>query len=436
VNRLDTLYIVLAGVAAPFWARKARRGWPERFGKTADVVDRFTTDGQRLPRLLLHAVSVGEVNALRELVPLLTAEAHIVISASTDTGLNRAQDLFASTCDVVRYPLDFSWSVRRFLDAVGPDAVALVELELWPNFVRECRRRGVPVCIINGRLSERSFRGYRRMKRLIGPTFATLEFAAVQDAAYAARFEHMGVPPGSCLIAGSMKWDTARIEDDVPGAEAFAEEMGIRRGAGAPPLVVAGSTAEGEEELLHRVCEQIGEVQLLCAPRKPERFDEAARALPGCRRRTQTAGGPPPQTPPAPHRYLLDTIGELRKAYALADVVVMGRTFGRLYGSDPVEPIGLGKPVVVGPRNSDFQAIVEAFRVAGGIAEATRDTLGEVLGSLLADPVRRRELAARGRACIEENQGASERHAELLLSLVQRQELAGAPGRSESINHT
>lgn len=421
--------MVLAGATAPVWARKARGGWPERFGKTAAVADRTGADGARLPRLLIHAVSVGEVNAIRELVPRLVGEAHVVVSASTDTGLKRAQDVFggAGGCDVVRYPLDFSWSVRRFLDAVRPDAVALTELEVWPNFVAECRDRGIPVCVINGRLSERSFRGYRRLRGFFKPTFSALEFAAVQDGDYAARFEYMGVEPGRCLLSGSMKWDTARIEDDVSGADELAREMEIDRGPGAMPLVVAGSTAEGEEALLHRACEQAGDVQLLCAPRKPERFDEAAQALPGCRRRSKHAGsevhGPAgAQRHPEvkPRRFLLDTIGELRKAYALADVVVIGRSFGRLYGSDPIEPIGLGKATVVGPAMGDFEQALRAFLVSGGIVQTSAEKLPVVLRELLGDEAQRRELGERGRACIRQHQGASARHAELLLSLLQQ----------------
>ncbi len=156
-------------------------------------------------------------------------------------------------CRVVRYPLDFSWAVRQFLDAVRPDVVALVELEVWPNFVRGCKGRGVPVCIVNGRLSERSFRGYRKIRGFFGRLLGCLAFAAVQDEEYAGRFEALGMAPGKCLITGSMKWDSAPVaqEGQVAGAVELAAEMGIDRGR---PLIVAGSTGPGEEELLHRVC--------------------------------------------------------------------------------------------------------------------------------------------------------------------------------------
>jgi 3-deoxy-D-manno-octulosonic-acid transferase len=409
---LDLLYIPLAIVTAPAWAGKKRQGWRERFGHTGTLPPGNTK------RVLLHAVSVGEVNALRPLVPLLTPHVEVVVSTTTDTGLARARELFASSCAVVRYPLDFSWAVRRFLDAVRPDAVALVELEVWPNFIRACTRRNIPVCIINGRLSERSFRGYRKVRPLMKGLLGQLAFAAVQDEDYAARFKALGLPHEKCLITGSMKWDSAHVVSEgvplVPGAFELAQELGIDR---SRPLIVGGSTGPGEEALLHAAAPP--EVQLLCAPRKPERFDEAAAALPGCARRTQRPAGGPAGRPS--DRFLLDTIGELRKAYSLADVVVVGRSFGDQYGSDPIEPIGLGKPTIIGPAVADFVTVVAVFEKGGGIIRATREDLPRVLRDLLSDPQRRRTLAERGRSCIRSQQGASQRHADLIRGLVDAQ---------------
>lgn len=398
-------------LTAPVWARKARGGWPQRFGRTPAL----PAKGSRR-RVLLHAVSVGEVSALRSLVPLLAPHVDVVVSAGTDTGLARARQLYEGTAHVVRYPLDFSAAVRRFLDAVDPDAVGLVELELWPNFIGECRRRGIPVAVINGRLSERSFRGYRRIRGLIGKSFRSLEVAAVQDRAYADRFAYMGVPDERRRITGSMKWDAAKIEDEVAGSAKLAEDLGLDR---ARPLIVAGSTGPGEEAILHEACPP--GVQLMCAPRKPERFDEAAAALPGCVRRSEKRAGVTNRdfNPGAKDRYLLDTIGELRQAYALADVVVVGRSFmGDLYGSDPIEPIALGKPTVIGPFHSDFQSVVEAFREGSGIEICDRAALAGALGRLVESEMDRGGLADRGRACIRANQGASDRHARLLMDLL------------------
>jgi len=409
VNALDLVYGVVAVLAAPWWLRKTRSGWSERFARVLPLLPPKEPDRRRV---LVHAVSVGEINALRELVPLLSREAEVLLTASTDTGLARARELFAGCCHVARFPLDASWAVRRFLRNAAPDAVALVELEIWPNFMRECARRRIPVAVINGRLSERSFRGYRRIRRWISPSFASLAVVAVQDETYAERFVAMGVPRDRCVISGSMKFDSARIEDEVEGSAELAAEMGIDR---RRPLIVAGSTGPGEEAMLLDACVRAfgkGGVQLLCAPRKPERFDEAAQALRGCRRRTAPSQGG------GRGLYLLDTIGELRRAYALADVVVVGRSFFDQHGSDPIEPIALGKPVVIGPAVSDFAEIVKALHDAGGLVRADRSTLAETLRSLLSDPARRRDLAERGRACVRVLQGASARHAELLLWLA------------------
>lgn len=405
VNRLDLLYIPAAIAAAPWWARKARGDWPARFGHG----EALPAPSDR-PRVLVHAVSVGEVNALRTLVPILAERADLVVSVGTDTGIDRARHLFADRCPIVRYPVDLSSAVGRFLDRVRPDAVALVELELWPNFLRACARREIPACVINGRLSERSFRGYRRIRAFMRPLFGGLAFAGVQDEAYRDRFVAMGLDPARCVVTGSMKWDAAPTGPGTDAAEALAREMGIDR---RRPLVVAGSTAEGEEALLHAACPP--GAQLLCAPRQPQRFDEAARDLPGCARRS--SGTP---APAGTSRYLLDTIGELAHAYALADVVVMGRTFGDLYGSDPIEPAALGKPVVVGPSVSDFASIVRALEEAGGLVRATREHLPADLRMLIDHPERCDEIGEAARACVEAQRGVSQRHAEMILDLAER----------------
>jgi len=402
VNLLDLAYIPVVVATAPVWARKARGDWPARFGRG----DPLPAPRDR-PRVLVHAVSVGEVNALRTLIPDLTRRVDTVLSVGTDTGIARARSLFGDVCPVVRYPLDVSWAVERFLDRVRPDAVALVELEMWPNFLAACARRRIPASVINGRLSERSFRGYRRLRPVLRPMFERLEFAAVQDEAYRERFVAMGVRPEACTVTGSMKWDAASGIPDTRATEDLARALGIDPDR---PTVVAGSTARGEEALLHRACPE--DVQLVCAPRHPERFDEAARDLPGCARRTHATPSSLGTT-----RFLLDTIGELAHAYALADVVVIGRSFGALHGSDPIEPSSMGKPVVMGPADGDFASIAGPLEQAGGLIRTTRDRLGEDLRSLIADTERRVAMGQAARACVESHRGASSRHLELLVEL-------------------
>jgi 3-deoxy-D-manno-octulosonic-acid transferase len=389
------------------------------------------------PRVLVHAVSVGEVNALRPLVPLLVERYEVVVSSTTDTGLRRAQELFGEgrgAAAVVRYPLDATWAVRRFLDVVRPDAVALVELEVWPNFVGECARRGVPVGVINGRLSARSFRGYARWRRWIGPTFARLAAVGAQDGAYAERFCAMGVEAGRVSVTGSMKWDTVprvREHGEVPGERALsiARELGIDR---KRPVVVAGSTAGGEEALVREAVDSAAEalglgaggVQVVVAARKPERFAEAAAALPGCVRRSEARGAASAAraTGSSTGRYLLDTIGELGAVYELADAVVMGRSFGLgkagRGGSDPIEPAALGRAVVVGEHMANFESIAGALTDAGAIVRTDAAGLARVVAGLLGSRERREAMARAAAACVAEHRGASVRHGELIAGLI------------------
>jgi 3-deoxy-D-manno-octulosonic-acid transferase len=413
---VDFAYLLAAIVASPIWlvrmiaTGKIRTDWRGRFGGVDPAV-RARCSASTRPRILLHAVSVGEVNAIRLLVEALARDPlapDIVVAVTTDTGIARARALFGREHMVVRMPFDLSFAVRRFLDAVRPDVVALVELEVWPNTTSLCEARGIPVVVVNGRLSDRSYPRYRRIRFVVRPMFARLAAVSAQTPEIAARFAALGADPANVVVGGTMKWDTAEIADVVPTADALARELGIDR---TKQLVVAGSTAPGEDALLERAVPP--GVQLLVAPRKPEWCDEAAAALPGCVRRTERRAGSPTG------RFVLDTIGELRAAYSLADLVVVGRSFGTLHGSDMMEPIALGKAVVVGPRTGDFKETMRALRAGGGIVETDADQLAAVVRRLLDDPEERSRLAARGRAVIRSEQGATRRNAELLLSLLE-----------------
>lgn len=421
----DLVYLLAAIVMAPVWAWRAisrgknRGDWAARFGRThLRPTDR--------PTVLIHGVSVGEVNAIRLLVRELEQryrdDVRLVISATTDTGIARARQLYETRHEVVRYPFDFSLAVRRFLRSIQPDLVALVELEVWPNFSAACGQRGIDLIVINGRLSDRSFRGYRRFRPLVRSMFARLTRACVQDEAYARRFAELGTLPQRIDVAGTMKWDNARITDSVEGTAALAQAMGIDRDR---PLVVCGSSGPGEETLFREHLADLIDgdgrpVQLLVAPRKPERFDEAAEALGQPIRRTTCPDGTVRQ-PGQGDVFLLDTLGELAKAYGLADVAVVGRSFCPLYGSDMTEPIALGRPTVIGPNTSDFADMMAKLLAGDGIVQvADGQALREAVEHLLSDPVRAGQLASNGRAVIRANQGATMRHAQVIADLLGR----------------
>ena len=402
-NLRDIAYSLIspAFAVAMLHTGKWRTDWRGRYGHTKPQA------AHAGKTLLFNAVSVGEVSLLRGLIDELCEREptlRIVIAATTNTGFKRATELYADRHIVVRYPLDFSWVVGRFLDRVRPDVVATVELEVWPNFVDACDARGIPVCVVNGRLSARSFKGYKKIKRLIGPSFAKLKVAAVQTADYAERFKTMGV--ADVRVLDTMKWDNAKLDDTVPGSAELAAELGVDL---TKPIVVAGSTGPDEDKLL--VDAMPNGVQLIIAPRKPEWFDDVVKTAPNCVRRTDNKPGEGPV-------YLLDTIGELRKAYALADVIVVGRSFLGLYGSDVMEPAALGKPVIIGPCYKDFQDVVDTMHSAGGLV--VTDDPGRVIRDLLEDETKAETITKAGRAVIRSRQGSTRRHADMILALLNR----------------
>ncbi len=407
---LDIVYAAAGLLSSPVWAArllrtgKWRTDWSARFGRCELPAD-------DRPTLLIHAVSVGEINAIRQLADQLRQRdgdrMRLVISAATNTGIARARELYEPNIPVVRFPLDFTASVARFLDAVRPNVVALVELEVWPNFITACQKRGAAVCVINGRLSPNSFRNYRLGRAFVRPTFAKLAAAAVQTEQYARRFRELGAPAEAVQVLDTMKWDTATIQEpgDVEGAAELAEALGLDR---SKPVIVAGSTGPGEEKLLIDTCP--ADAQLILVPRHPERFNEVAALNAGIVRRT---GG---EAKPS-RLYLLDTMGELRKAYALADVALVGRSFLGMAGSDPLEPIALGKPTATGPHYGNFVEMVDTLKAAGGL-EVTAEP-GVFAAKMLEDREAAKGLAECGREVIRSRQGATKRHADLLLSMME-----------------
>ena len=250
-RRYDLLYAFGALVSSPVLAfgllrtGKWRTDWKGRFGNTPVL------ENDARPTLLLHGVSVGEINATRELVSRISgsneASPRLVISATTNTGFDRARELYSESHTVVRFPFDFSWMVARFLDHLRPSVVALMELEVWPNLAQECQRRGIPLVVINGRLSDSSFGTYRWARRWVRPMFEGLAAVAAQTEEYAQRFRELGTPADRVTVTDNMKWDTVKIEDQVEGAAELGAAMGVDP---SRPLVVAGSTGPGEEEFL------------------------------------------------------------------------------------------------------------------------------------------------------------------------------------------
>ncbi len=441
---LDLLYIPLAVLYLPFLLyqmivlSKNRRGWGERFG----LVRR--REGNR-PCMWIHAVSLGEVNATKSLVAEIERrlpDYDIVISVTTDTGYAAAVRQYRPKA-VFRYPLDFSCIVRRVFNQIRPNAIILMELEVWPNFVGTAARRGVPVIVANGRITEeRSMRRFRLpiVRGLARRMFGRIAFAGVQNEIYAARFKELGVPAGRVVVTGSLKYDTAMIADSVPGDAELAVAMGIDRGQ---PLIVAGSTGPGEEEMLLTAFTTLrGEcaaLQLAIIPRKPERFGEVARLIEasgfGCVRRSRcSADGPPPLTPAATGKpsgaavFLGDTMGELRKFYSLADVVFVGRSLVPMGGSDLMEVAGLAKAMCFGPHVSNFADVAQKLVAVGAAVQVpSGDDLASALRRLLSDTDARQAMGQSAQNVVRRNTGATARAVDLVCESLERQAQAPRP---------
>ncbi len=410
------------------WRTDART----RAGRIGDVPRRAPG-----PRILVHGVSVGETNALAPLVDALAGsrpEPDVVVSAGTETGFALARRIHARHREVVRFPLDFTWMIARFLDGLRPDLVVLAELELWPSFLAACARREIPVCVVNARMSARSFRGYRLGRPFVRRMFSRLALVAAQTETYGERFAALGAPVERTCVVGSLKWDAARCKPAAAVAQRLAAEMGIDR---SRPLIVAGSTGPGEEAALLR--DLPGGCQLLLAPRNPDRWDEVASLRPGMPRRSlgldsrTDAAGPASGFPGAAHAsaaarrgtapepprsdvFLLDTIGELAVAYFLADFVFVGRSLGPMGGSNPLESVALGKPTVIGPHHENFAGVAADLVEAGGLVVSAQPM--KAIRAWLDDPVTAEAAAEAGLRAVERNRGTAARTAERVLRLL------------------
>ncbi|MBC8309218.1 MAG: hypothetical protein ISR75_05785 [Phycisphaerales bacterium] len=397
---IDIAYFIALPFLLVFALISRLKGHPRR----QDLAARLGI-GESLPpsrnRILLHAVSVGEVNAIRSLVQDLQNSGYeVVVCVTTDTGLARADELFSESCHVTRFPFDFSFSMKRFLQRIKPNLVALVELEVWPNLIRTCHGNSIPILVINGRLSLRSFKRYKLVKVLLQSTFKKLSAIGMQSEVYASRVKQLGATRVS--IEGTMKWDNAIIADSVEGSAELAESLGIDL---TKALIVGGSTTPFEHELLKSATPS--GAQLLCAPRRPEWFDDAEKTLSPCNRRTSSSRKDT-------EYFLLDTFGELDKAYSLADIVVIGRSFSPLHGSDPTASIALGKPTIIGPNVSDFQDMVQLLVKGKGIIQCSKEELASQISSLLEDKESRNSITNAGRKVISSLQGATKRYEDLI----------------------
>jgi 3-deoxy-D-manno-octulosonic-acid transferase len=413
---LNLIYLAVLAAFSPILARRAwtmgkyREGWFEK------LLGRAPTRVGDRPCLWFHAVSVGEVLLLRPLIAEFARRRpnwEIVVSTTTTTGLALARKTYP---DLVTFfvPLDFSWATRRAVASVRPTILALVELEVWPNLIRTAKGSGARVAIVNGRLSARSHRGYRKLRGLLRPTFRRFDSVAVQTDEYAERFADLGVPRGVIRVTGSVKFDGLETDRANPKTRELRRALGL---TSADLVFVAGSTMEGEEEAVVAAYGMARKshpgLRLVLVPRHAERFEAVAAWLGSAGERVvRRSGGQVPAMPGEPPPViLLDTIGELGAAWGLADVAFVGGSLlpGR-GGQNMMEPAAFGAAVLFGPHTGNFQETVEQLLARGGARQvANAAELSAALLDDLNDPEAAAARGASGRAYVLAQNGAADR---------------------------
>jgi 3-deoxy-D-manno-octulosonic-acid transferase len=362
----------------------------------------------------IHAVSVGELLTARPLIAALRARhpgLRVFLSTTTMSAQELARRGGIDVDAVFYFPFDLGFVVRRTLDLVKPRLFLMMETELWPNLLRECRRRGVKTAVVNGRLSARSFPRYRLARSFFRHVLADIDRFCVQSDESARRFVAIGAEPQRVTVTGSLKFDS--LESQAAGPQARAKERVLRyfRFAATRPVLVAGSTMKGEEAVVLRMFRRLKATQpsavLLVAPRHPERFDEVVRLAQQEGFRTERRNDLPIDAEPRADVVVLDTIGELATVYQVGTVVFVGGSLVPTGGHNILEPAVYGRPVVFGPHMHNFAEIAAAF-VANdaGVQVASDGEFEEQVLALMADPVRRARLGAAARALVEANRGS------------------------------
>ena len=418
---------LMAGLvlAAPWWlwqmatTRKYREGLGERLGLVPERLMQELDAGGRRPVIWLHAVSVGEVLAVSRLVAELDRDlpgCRVVVSTTTRTGQALARERFGAG-RVFYCPLDLPWAVGAYLRAVRPAVLVLAETEFWPNLLAGCARRGIPVAVVNARISDRSWPRYRALAGLWRPFLSRLTAVLAQTEVDAERLRALGC--AGAVVGGNLKFDVrAAVEAE---ATRRLRELGAGR-----RFVVAGSTLDGEEQMLLAAWPELlasePGLAMVLAPRHPERFAAVAGLMErsGVRWRRRSELGTEAVAPG--EIVLLDTIGELASVYSLAAVAFVGGSLVAAGGHNPLEPAQFGVPVVMGGSYENFRVIVEDLLEHGGLRVVGPETLAAELARLLGDPAAARELGENGRRVFAEQAGATGRAVAAVREILAGQE--------------
>ena len=362
-------------------------------------------------RVWVHGSSVGEALAALRLIDSLRANGRDVFaSASTPSGRQMMRAVMPELfCSIA--PLDHPWCVASALSRVEPKLLALVETELWPSWIASAKRRGIPVVVVSGRLSDRSFPRYRQVRRLLGPTLRRLDAVGARSDLDAARFVELGVPEERVSVTGDLKLE--------PPERVATLAMDLVRALSEVPVIVAGSTHPGEEEPAHEAliaCERAGlPAALVVAPRHPQRAGQLQRELRAAGRRVTRRSdlqGPPLESGEI---LLLDTLGELPAVYAAASAAFVGGTLAPVGGHNLIEPIFAGCPVVFGPHVHNVRVQAELAEGSGaGVRVADGDELSSAIVEALRDPEARRRRVSEGQEALATHRGTARRTAVLI----------------------
>ena len=417
-------WVAILAVSAPWWlwkmatTGKYREGLAERLGK---VPHRLFLAGHRGPVIWIHAVSVGEVIAISGLVHTLRASVphyRIVVSTTTRTGQQVARERFGAE-NVFYYPLDFATAVRPYLRKLRPQLFVLAETEFWPRMLYECRRAGIPVAVVNARISDRSYPRYLRLKAVWKRILSGLAIVLAQTREDAARLRAIGVPADRVKLGGNLKYDVR-----ANPASAVVESIRTALPHGAK-LLVCGSTLEGEEQLLldarPLLMAEHPELRMVLAPRHPERFGAVAALLDrsGIRwsRRSEWESPTQPDFEPG-SILLLDSIGELAAVYSLASVAFIGGSLVAAGGHNPLEPAQFGVPILMGPHHENFREIVEKLKALQAIRIVEPAELSVVLLTMLREESTSLTMGDRAREVFHAEAGATSRTVDALLALL------------------
>jgi 3-deoxy-D-manno-octulosonic-acid transferase len=435
-NILFTVFFVLS---APyyFWRMRRRGNWrpgfAERFAHYQSELKQALTNRHTV---WIHAVSVGEVNLCTQLIRALEMRApnvKFVVSTTTTTGMAELRRRLPTHVSKIYYPLDRRKYVAHALAIVNPQAIVLVEAEIWPNFLWRAKQIHVPVFLANARLSDKSFRGYKRFGFLFRPLFASFAGVGAQNEEDAARLREVGCRPEAVRVVGNLKFDAAKLDErytlDVP---AMLRQLGVPPDA---PVLVGGSTHDGEEiilaEVARRLRSRFPKLFLVIVPRHFERCRELGRKLRERHVKFVYRGEISPATRSGEGEVeclLVNTTGELRFFYEHATVVFVGKSLTAMGGQNPIEPGALGKAMVFGPNMQNFADVTRGF-LAQNAAVQVRDPeqLEDAFRELLADETRRAELGQNALRVVRENLGAVDRTVEMILEQLKPRGIYIAP---------